>query len=102
VGFLAGAYVPPGVLSEGIVTAMNAMPFAQTAVLVRDGLATRPLDALGGGSTQGVDALRDMYGMDLVFGGAVASSVWAWVGLAVFGVVFFAGSALRARSLKAR
>jgi multidrug/hemolysin transport system permease protein len=99
-GFLAGAYVQPGLLGAGVVTVMNCLPFAPAAVLARRGLAEEPLTHLAAVPGDGVAQLRNTVGMDLEVGGHVLPPWAPWPIMAGWGVVFLLGAISRARTLR--
>lgn len=69
IGFLAGIYVPIGVLSSGVASTLNALPFAQSAYLMRDAMASRPLVEVGVGQPEElVGAISETYGLELAIG----------------------------------
>ncbi|WP_246836233.1 ABC transporter permease [Nesterenkonia sp. NBAIMH1] len=68
IGFLAGAYIPVGALPEGVVHGMNALPFAQSAMLIRQPYTAGAVDALTGGQQQAVDELHAFYGISAYVG----------------------------------
>lgn len=61
-GFLAGAYIPAGTLPQGVVNIMNALPFAQSAMLIRQPYTSATVEALAGTGAE-VDAFREFYGI---------------------------------------
>ncbi|MDH6422293.1 ABC transporter permease [Aurantimicrobium minutum] len=65
VGFLAGAYIPPGTLPLNVMSVVNALPFAQSAMLIRQPFTAQATEKLiqGPGSEQAGEALRDFYGI---------------------------------------
>lgn len=72
-GFLAFAYIPIGVVSPGVASTLNTLPFAQGAMLMRDPLAGGALeDLLVSVPEAGRDAarteLRDTFGFDAYIG----------------------------------
>lgn len=95
IGFLAGAYIPVGTLPEGIVKVMNALPFAQSAMLIRRPMTAEALDALAGGQVQAADAVRTFYGLSAKVGDFAVTSAFAVGALAAVSVVFVALSAIR-------
>lgn len=98
-GFVAGAYIPVGSLPSGVASTINALPFAQGAMLLRVPFTGDTVDALTGGNAQAAESLRQFYGIDLYVGSAVVP-VWLAVGLLVIvGVGFTALSAGRIRAL---
>lgn len=78
IGFLAGAYIPAGTLPAGVVNIMNALPFAQSAMLIRQPYTASALDAVTGGQQQAIDAVSEFYGITASVGDTEIS-----VGLAV-------------------
>lgn len=79
IGFLAGAYIPAGTLPTGVVNVMNALPFAQSALLIRQPYTADALDAVTGGAQPATDAVAEFYGITAHIGDSEIT-----VGLAVF------------------
>ncbi|MEZ3157527.1 ABC transporter permease [Microbacterium sp. BWR-S6Y] len=99
IGFLAGAYIPVGTLPDAIVNGINALPFAQSAMLIREPMTAQALTALAGDTGPAVDAVKTFYGISAKVGDfEVTASLAAGVLVAVF-VVF---AALGARQLARR
>ncbi len=99
IGFLAGAYIPVGTLPDAIVNGINALPFAQSAMLIREPMTAQALTALAGDTGPAVDAVKTFYGISAKVGDFdVTASFAAGVLVAVF-VVF---AALGARQLARR
>jgi multidrug/hemolysin transport system permease protein len=67
-GFLAGAYVPVGLFPEGVRNLINAMPFGQTATLIRQQLSQQSLDTLTDGQPAAVDHLSAYFGITAAVG----------------------------------
>ncbi|MDQ1110999.1 multidrug/hemolysin transport system permease protein [Microbacterium testaceum] len=63
IGFLAGAYIPAGTLPAGVVQVLNALPFAQAAMLIRQPMTAPALDAVTNGQPLAVDAVSAFYGV---------------------------------------
>lgn len=63
VGFLAGAYIPVGTLPSDVGNIMNALPFAQSAMLIRGPYTADAVQALTGGQAEAVSALERYYGI---------------------------------------
>ncbi|MDR1295264.1 MAG: ABC transporter permease [Bifidobacteriaceae bacterium] len=101
VGFLTGVYVPVGVLGTGMATVVFALPFGQSAYLIRDALARPAMETLGG-SPQATDAIENIYGLDFVFNGTTCPSWVAWTGVIVLGTICFGWALTRVRSLGRR
>lgn len=95
VGFLAGAYIPPGVLPSGVVNVIQALPFAQSALLLRQPLTHDALAAMTGGNAQASDAISAFYGMTAKVGDATVTDGWALLELGAVLVVFLALGAWR-------
>lgn len=69
IGFLAGIYVPLGQLSSSISNVLNALPFAQSAVLIREPFIKQALADVSMGQPVEVAAkLTDTFGLDVVIG----------------------------------
>lgn len=69
IGFVAGIYVPLGVLSASIANSLNALPFAQAAALLREPFVSKSLESIGEGQpAQVVQELTDTYGLNVVVG----------------------------------
>ncbi len=96
-GFIAGAYIPVGSLPDSVASTVNALPFAQAAMLLRRPFTADTLDTLTGGVAQAADALRDFYGVDIYIGDAI---IPAWVALAVLGAMAVGFTALSAGRIR--
>lgn len=99
IGFLAGAYIPAGTLPDGIVNVMNALPFAQSAMLIRGPMTAQPLATLADGQTQASDAIQAFYGISAHVGDFEVTSGFA---IAVLIGVFAVFTALGAWQLARR
>jgi multidrug/hemolysin transport system permease protein len=103
VGFLAGIYIPPGVLGQGMATVIFAQPFGQAALLIRDPLATPSLNALmADGGARGVAEMRNVYGFDLLLGGEPRPLWIAWAGVIALGLICAFWAMARVRTLGRR
>lgn len=89
-GFLAGAYIPVGLLPTGVVSVLNALPFAQSAMLIRGPLTQKALDALteGPGQSQALASLEPYYGITAFVGDWQITPTVAALLLAAVTVVF--------------
>lgn len=72
-GFVAFAYIPLGVVGEEVGSILNALPFAQGAMLLRDPLAGPALDAMVATipeamQAETLDFFRAFYGFDAFIG----------------------------------
>jgi multidrug/hemolysin transport system permease protein len=85
-GFLAGAYVPPGVLGSATQNIVFAQPLGQSGLIIRDALASPSLESFAL-PAQVMIELRRTYGFDLVLGSQIRPIWIAWVGVALLGLV---------------
>lgn len=98
VGFVAGAYIAVGLFPAAVRDAVSALPFAQSAMLLRREFASSPLSDLVGGQQAAIDDLSAFYGVTLSVGDW-AVPVWFAGGLlALLAVVFTSLAAVRIRS----
>lgn len=68
-GFVAGVYAPIGALSTSVANILNALPFAQGAVLLREPFVADSLAKLSESQPQQlIDGLSDTYGLQAVVG----------------------------------
>lgn len=94
-GFLAGAYLPLGLLSHPMVSALNVLPFSPAAMLLREPLAGDALERLTSGSEQAREAVSAYYGFDLAIGDVALHPGWVAAGLVAMAVIFTALGAWR-------
>ena len=94
-GFLAGAYLPLGLLSTGIGKVINSLPFSPAAMLMREPLAGPALDQLAGGVAEARDEIGTYYGFTLSVGDLAIEPFWAIAGLVAMAIVFTALGAWR-------
>ena len=88
IGFMAGIYVPLGIMSTSVANVLNALPFAQSAVLLREPFVAVPLERVGEGQpAQVVEQLTETYGLQAVIDGHVLSSSTIAILLAAIGIV---------------
>ena len=88
VGFVAGIYIPIGIMSAGIANALNSLPFAQAAALLREPFVAAPLEAIGEGQpAEVVKGLTETYGLQVVIDGHILASSTLTVILVALGVV---------------
>lgn len=99
IGFLAGAYIPVGTLPDAIVNGVNALPFAQSAMLIRTPMTAQALAALAGDEGQAADAVKAFYGITAHVG---EFEVTSGLAVAVLVAVFVVFAALGARQLARR
>lgn len=63
IGFLAGAFIAVGLFPDAVRNVVNALPFAQSAMLMRREFTADTLSTLVGGQPQAIEALRAYYGI---------------------------------------
>lgn len=69
IGFAAGVYVPFGLLSTGVANVLNALPFAQSAALIREPFVSQSLAPIIDGQPAAVEqGIVDAYGLEAVIG----------------------------------
>lgn len=90
IGFLAGAYIPAGALPAGVVNVLNSLPFAQSAMLIRQPFTAGSLEALTDGQEQASAAVEEFYGITASVGDFTVSNGFAIAVLALMIVVFVA------------
>ncbi len=90
IGFLAGAYIPAGTLPSGVVNVLNALPFAQSAMLIRQPYTSQALEALTNNQDQAVDAVQTFYGITASVGDLAVTNTLAISVLLGMVVVFIA------------
>lgn len=97
VGFVAGAYIAVGLFPDAVRTAVSALPFAQSAMLLRQEFTGVALSDLVGGNQAAIDTLNAFYGITLSVGDWQVP-LWYTVGLlALMAVAFTALAAARIR-----
>lgn len=97
IGFVAGAYIPVGSLPSGVASGINALPFAQGAMLMRRPFTRETLAALTGGDPGATAQMRTFYGIDISVGSSPVPVAVAVVVLLVTVAGFAALSAGRIR-----
>ena len=97
-GFVAGAYIPVGSLPSGVASTINALPFAQGAMLLRRPFTVDTLATVAHGNADAAVSLREFYGIDLFVGSA---AVPVWLALAVLCLVAVGFAALSAGRIRA-
>lgn len=94
-GFLAGAYIPAGVLPVAVINVMNVLPFAQSAMLLRQPFTDVAMDRMTDGNTELAHGLDAYFGMTLTVGDVDISNGIAIGSLVGVFVVFAALAAWR-------
>lgn len=98
-GFIAGAYIPVGSLPGAVATTINALPFAQGAMLLRREFTAESLSTIVGGNAEAGEALREFYGIDAYVGDLI---VPASIAFGVLLAMAFGFTALSAGRIRAR
>jgi multidrug/hemolysin transport system permease protein len=98
IGFLAGAFIAVGLFPEGVRNVVNALPFAQSAMLLRREFTAETLSTLVGGRQEAIDALRTYYGVTSFIGDWEVSVPFVLATLVVLTIAFTALAAWRIRA----
>lgn len=98
-GFVAGAYIPVGSLPAAVATTINALPFAQGAMLLRREFTADSLSAMVGESAEAGEAIREFYGIDAYVGELILP---ASIAFGVLLAMAFGFTALSAGRIRAR
>lgn len=88
VGFLAGAYLPVGQLPEAVGNGMNALPFAQAAMLIRGPMTERPFAVITESSPTAQDTVAEYYGITPFVGDTEITTSIALAALSGLCVIF--------------
>lgn len=98
-GFVAGAYLAVGLIPETVRNVISALPFAQSAMLLRREFTAGPLADLVGDDRESFDGLNEFYGVTLHVGDWAVPLWFAFGALVALAVVFtvLAASRIRAR-----
>lgn len=67
-GFVSGSYIAVGLFPDAVRDTVSALPFAQSAMLLRQSFTGDTLSALVGGQTEGIRALEQFFGITLMVG----------------------------------
>lgn len=97
-GFVAGAYIAVGLFPTAVRNTVSALPFAQSAMLLRREFTAEPLFALVGGNESAMAGLNAFYGMTLSVGDWEVTEWFAAAVLVVMSVVFTTLASVRIRS----
>ncbi|KJC65437.1 ABC transporter permease [Agreia bicolorata] len=95
IGFLAGAYIPAGTLPVGVVNVMNALPFAQAAMLLRQPFTNEAARALTNDNSTAQSALDTFYGIAISVGELKITNGLAFAELGLLFIVFAVLSSIR-------
>ncbi|UTT62292.1 ABC transporter permease [Microcella humidisoli] len=98
IGFLAGAFIAIGLFPAGVRDIVNALPFAQSAMLMRQQFTEESLRALVGDQPEAIAPLSEFYGITAVVGGAVVPVPLVVALLLAYALAFTALAAWRIRS----
>ncbi|WP_439563778.1 ABC transporter permease [Microcella sp.] len=98
IGFLAGAFIAIGLFPAVVRDVVNALPFAQSAMLMRQQFTEESLRALVGDQFEAIAPLSEFYGITAVVGGTVVPVPLAVALLLVYALAFTALASWRIRS----
>ncbi len=98
IGFLAGAFIAVGLFPEAVRNVVNALPFAQSAMLIRQEFTSGTLPALVGDHPEAIDALSAYYGITALVGDWEVTTPVVAVILISSAVVFTVLAAWRIRA----
>ncbi|WP_104053271.1 MULTISPECIES: ABC transporter permease [unclassified Arthrobacter] len=96
-GFLAGAYIPVGALPEGVRTVVNALPFMQAAVPLRQEMTADSLQVLALDQPEAVIELQELFGITASVGDWTVTNAYVVFVLAAMTVVFTLLAAVQIR-----
>ncbi len=97
-GFVAGAYIPVGSLPGAVASTINALPFAQGAMLLRREFTGDTLAAMVGDNAEAAETIREFYGIDAFIGDLLVPGSVAFGVLVLMAVGFTLLSAGRIRA----
>ncbi len=98
IGFLAGAFIAVGLFPEAVRNVVNALPFAQSAMLLRREFTAETLSTLVGGQQEAIDALRTYYGVTALIGDWEVAVPFVVTLLLLLAIAFTALAAWRIRA----
>jgi multidrug/hemolysin transport system permease protein len=98
VGFVAGAYIAVGLFPDAVRASISALPFAQSASLLRQEFTRESLSDLVGGNQAAIDQLQEFYGITLSVGDWAVPPWLSAALLAAMAVIFTTLAAARIRS----
>jgi len=98
IGFLAGAFIAVGLFPAGVRDIVNALPFAQSAMLMRQQFTQESLRTLVGDQPEAIASISEFYGITAVVGATIVPVPLVAVLLFVYAVTFTALAAWRIRS----
>lgn len=91
-GFVAGAYIPFGSMSSGVVNILNSLPFAQAALLIRQPFTAHYLHALTAGNPEAATHLKSYYAISGSVGNfTLTNGFILLVFVVIIGVFMFLG-----------
>jgi multidrug/hemolysin transport system permease protein len=101
IGFVTGAYIPVGILPEGVQLVSNVLPVSQGAALFRQILLAEPLkQVFTNAPKEALSSYRQMQGVDLSINGHILSSQFMILFILGSIVVFMILNILRFRKMK--
>lgn len=97
IGFLAGAFIAVGLFPPVVRDVVTALPFAQSAMLMRQEFTVDSLAALVGDHGEASRALSEFYGITIVLGDVMVTAPLVITLLSVYTLVFTTLAAWRIR-----
>ncbi len=95
IGFLAGLFVPLGMLSKSISSAVKIFPLAQAASLLRQIFMEDAINSVfRSGPVEQLTYFKEQYGIELTIGDQLLTSSEIIPVLAMFGIVFYIASVI--------
>lgn len=98
-GFVAGAYIAVGLFPDAVRDVVSALPFAQSAMLLRREFTAQAVTDLVGGDAPAIEGLETFYGITLSVGDW---AVPAWFAAGTLGAMTIVFAALAATRIRAR
>ncbi|MBP3035480.1 ABC transporter permease [Arthrobacter sp. zg-ZUI100] len=96
-GFLAGSYIPVGALPDGVATVINALPFMQASIPIRQEMTEQSLESMTGGNQEAITDLEGLFGITATVGDWAVSNTYVLFILAAMTVLFTLLAAVQIR-----
>ena len=96
-GFLAGSYIPVGALPDGVAKVINALPFMQASIPIRQEMTEQSLESMTGGNQEAITDLEGLFGITATVGDWAVSNTYVLFILAVMTVLFTLLAAVQIR-----
>ena len=96
-GFLAGSYIPVGALPDGVAKVINALPFMQASIPIRQEMTEQSLESMTGGNQEAITDLEGLFGITATVEDWAVSNTYVLFILAVMTVLFTLLAAVQIR-----